>query len=94
MTHTLKERLLATLMNAKINASEPGFYPPGDSHSRAFKPPQRPRAEHEQPASLPGDQLTIEAPSSRYAAGENVGKPDLANAISLSQTQEGFLQMV
>lgn len=81
-------------MNTKITASEPGSHLPGDSRAPGFKQPRRPPPDGGNTASLANDCLTIEAPPSRYTTGNEAGDSEVVNAISLSQTQDGFLQIV
>ncbi len=81
-------------MNTKVTASEPGLHLPSDPRSPHLPPPRRPRPDADDPAALDQDRLTTDGPIARYSESEVVSGAQVANAISMSQTQEGFLQVV
>jgi flagellin len=88
----LRKKLEGTYwMNAQVTPSAAGSQLPPDSRSALYNRPRQPQPPKESEAS---ENLTLDAFQRRYLHEENAANSSVGHAITFSQTQAGFLNMV
>lgn len=81
-------------MSSKVTASSHGAKFQRDSHAPPYPPVRNQRAEEECLEKTALDVVSIGISQSRYQHGVRPDDSDLEDAVTFSQTQEGFLKVV
>ena len=81
-------------MSGKVTPSAPGSQFQRDSHAPQYVPMHRVRGEEEGKETAATDVVSIGISQARYQKGVRPDHSDLENAVTFSQTQEGFLRLV
>lgn len=81
-------------MNSKVTAPAAGTHLPADARRHSFKSSRDRRSDSEGSSTLEEDVLILDGTSARYRENGEGTHPDMENAISYTQTQSGFLELV
>ena len=81
-------------MSSKVTPSSHGAQFQRDSHAPPYLPVRNNRAEEESIENAATDVVSIDISQARYQHGLRPDHSDLEDAVTFSQTQEGFLKVV